>query len=268
MYLPPSQQGPRILTLDIETAPLSSYHWGLWQENIGLEQVQLDWSILSFSAKWLHKPKVFFRSTGGRGADKTRDDAPLLKLLWQLLNKADVVVGQNIKKFDLPKINSRLIERGFQPYSPVKIVDTMLAAKKHFAFASNRLEWLAKKLAVTQKEKHREFPGFELWAECLKDNPRAWAVMEEYNRRDVLATEEVYLRMRPWIEGHPNVGAYFVDTETPLCPKCGSSELQRRGSALTQSGQYFRFQCRACGGWSRSRYTTNTISKRRGLLSN
>lgn len=265
---PPSQQGPRILILDIETAPLSSYHWGLWQENLGLEQVQLDWSILSYSAKWLGKPKVLFQHTGGRGSAKTRDDAVLLAGLWKLLDQADVVVGQNIKKFDLPKINSRLIEQGFRPYSPVKIVDTLLVAKKHFGFASNRLEWLSKRLASTQKEKHREFPGFELWAECLKDNPRAWKVMETYNKHDVVATEEVYLRMRPWVEGHPNVGSYFVDTEVPLCPKCGSSSLQRRGPAFTLAGQYHRFQCLGCGGWSRSRYTVNTMSKRRGLLSN
>lgn len=259
--------GPRIVTLDIETAPLQSYHWGLWDQNIGLEQIAVEWTILSFSAKWLGEKKVFYKDTGGRGVDKVRDDKALLEELWNILNEADIVIAQNGQAFDIKKINARMIMAGMKPYSPIKIVDTMLVSKKHFSFTSNKLAWLSGHLTTAKKSEHKLFPGFELWAECMKDNAKAWAEMKKYNCIDTVATEELYLKLRPWVEGHPNV-AIYSEMEEMLCPKCNSDKVQKRGKAFTQTGEYHRFQCQDCGGWSRSRYTLNTKDKRKAQLSN
>jgi len=259
---------PRIVTLDIETAPLQVYCWGLWDQNIGLEMIKDEWTILSFSAKWLGKKQVIFQGTGGRGAKRVRDDRAICRALWKLLDEANIVVTQNGKAFDIRKINARLIMHGFKPYSPIKVIDTCLVAKQQFGFTSNKLKWLSEKLnGKAEKDEHKRFPGFELWAECLKDNPAAWREMKKYNSIDVIATEELYLGMRPWIIGHPNDGAY-VDNEEMACPKCGSHKVQKRGLAFTQTGQYHRVQCHGCGGWSRSRYTINSREQREKLLSN
>jgi predicted RNA-binding Zn-ribbon protein involved in translation (DUF1610 family) len=255
---------PRIVTLDIETAPIESYHWGLWQENIGVNQIKVDWSILSFSAKWLGSPEVIYEDTGGRGVKKVRDDSKVLKSLWNVLDEADIVIGQNAQAFDIKKINARLIASGFKPYSPIRVVDTKLIAKRCFAFTSNRLEFLSTLNSTTRKSDHKKFPGFTLWAECLKDNPEAWAEMRKYNIADTLATEELYLKVRPWVGGHPNVSAYG-ESVNPKCPKCGAA-VQRRGTARTQVGAYPRFQCVGCGGWSRGRVDEHSTAKRRSLL--
>lgn len=259
--------GPRIVTLDIETSPILAYVWGLFKQFVGLNQIHTDWSILSFSYKWLNEDRVHHHNTGGRGADKVRDDSFLLRLLWAVLDEADIVVAQNGVKFDVKKINARFIMAGMPPPSPYKVVDTMLEAKKIAAFTSNRLAWLSDILTDTPKDEHKEFPGFELWTACLDDNPRAWAEMGKYNDQDIRACEGVYLRLRPYIVGHPNVAAYN-NVETAQCPKCGSENVQRRGFALTQTGKYHRMQCRDCGGWSRTRYTENTTAKRQSLLTN
>jgi RNase H-like protein len=260
--------GPRILTLDIETAPLQVYCWGLWDQNIGLEMIKSEWTILSYSAKWLHEKRVIFQCTGGRGVRRVRDDKAICRELRKLLDRADIVVTQNGQAFDIRKINSRLIMNGLTPYSPIKIVDTCLVAKRQFGFTSNKLKWLSEKINdKAAKDEHKKFPGFELWAECLKDNPAAWEEMRTYNSMDVISTEELYLNMRPWIVGHPNVAAY-VDNEEMACPKCGSTQVQKRGLAYTQTGEYYRIQCLKCRGWSRSRYTINSKEKREGLLSN
>ena len=263
----PSNGRPKIVTLDIETAPNESYHWGLWDQNIGLEQIRVEWTILSFSAKWLGKKDVQYLDAGGRGASKVRDDKALLTELWKILDEADIVVAQNGQAFDIKKINARLIMSGFKPYSPIKIIDTMLVAKRHFSFTSNKLAWMSEHLTNTKKSTHKQFPGFTLWAECLKDNVKAWAEMKKYNCIDTVATEELYLKLRPWVEGHPNIAAYS-ELEAMMCPKCASEKVQKRGKSVTQSGEYHRFQCMDCGGWSRSRYTTNSKGKRASLLQN
>lgn len=257
----------RIAVLDIETSPIVAYVWGLWRQNVGLNQIHTDWSILSFSYKWLGEKKVLHHNTGGRGPSKVRDDVAIMKLLWAVLNEADIIIAQNGVSFDIKKINARFIELGIMPPAPFKVVDTMLEARKIAKFTSNRLAWLSEILTDTPKSEHKRFPGFELWTECLADNAEAWKEMRKYNDIDIRATEKVYLQLRPYIIGHPNVAAYD-DDDTRRCPKCGSSTMQRRGLALTQTGQYQRYQCGSCSGWSRTRYTENTRDKRRALMSN
>jgi predicted RNA-binding Zn-ribbon protein involved in translation (DUF1610 family) len=258
---------PRICTLDIETSPILAYVWGLFKQFVGLNQIVQDWSVIAFSHKWLGEAKLYHSNTGGNGPGAVRDDADLMKLLWLVLDEADIIIAQNGVKFDVKKINARFIELGLPPPSPYKVVDTMLEARKIAAFTSNRLAWLSEILTDTPKDEHKEFPGFELWTECLADNPRAWKEMRKYNNRDIAATEGVYLKLLPYIIGHPNVAAYNSDTSTQ-CPKCGSKKLQKRGVARTQSGEYTRYQCNGCGGWSRARYTENSTEKRQSLLSN
>ena len=89
--------------------------------------------------------------------------------------------------------------------------------------------------------------------------------MKKYNRQDVIATEKVYLRLRPWIENHPNIGAY-KGSDQPLCPKCGSGKLQAQGFRVLQQGRYQRYQCQECGGWSRGKEMLIPFNVRRKML--
>lgn len=255
---------PKILILDIETAPLKVYNWSLWQDSTAVNMIAEEWQILAVCAKWLDKKPMYAdaRTSGGT------TDVELLGWLWKLLNEADIVITQNGKSFDIKKINARLIAEGFGPYSPIRQIDTKEVAHKHFGFTSNKLEWMGKNVAGVKKSDHKKFPGFELWAECLKGNRAAWNEMRKYNIQDVVATEKLYLKMRPWIEGHPNLATYSSTETGSECPKCGSADLQKRGTYVTQTGTYQRFNCRACGGWSRGRKTTLATAKNKLLLSN
>ncbi len=255
----------KIGVIDIETAPLRAATWGLFDQNIGLNQIETEWTILSYAFKGLGQKRIYYKDNS-KQADP-RDDAHLLQDLWKILDDHDFLVAQNGKRFDLRKIRARLILAGFVPPSPVKVIDTMLMARQVAAFTSNKLEWLADKLSTVPKSKHKEFPGFELWSECLKGNPRAWRAMKKYNIPDITSCEEVYLRLRPWYEGHPNVAAYSGGTEL-ACPKCGSLNVAQDGYTFTNVGKYERYSCGNCGGWSRGRYTRNTLAERKALLSN
>jgi hypothetical protein len=254
-----------ILTLDIETAPFESMHWSLWDQNIGLNQIVKETSLLSFAAKWLDSPSIIYQDTSGRGAKRTRDDKALLIALWKLLDKADIVVAQNGVAFDVKRINARMAVLGMPPYSPIRIIDTKLVAKKHFAFSSNRLEWLAKYLAGQDKYKHSKFEGMELWIECLKDNPAAWLEMKKYNIIDTKLCEKVYLALRPWMDQHPNLGVY-TSVQEPVCTKCGSKNVEARGTRALQQGLYQRYFCQDCRGWSRGKIMQLPVVKRRSLL--
>lgn len=244
----------RVVTIDIETSPMTAYVWGLFKQNISPEMIIRDWVILSVCAKVLGEPKPFYADVREyRTPDGYYDDSALLQIIWQILDSADVVVGQNSKRFDTKKINARLLAHGMPPPSPYLQVDTLLATRAVAAVSSGRLEWIGPLIANAQKSRHGKFPGMSLTKECLKGNPAAWEEMRRYNVRDVVVTEKLYTKLRPWIKGHP---AFFSSG----CPRCSSMDLQPRGTYRTGIGEYQRFRCGGCGGWTKARKALRRVS--------
>ena len=151
--------------LDIETAPILADVWQLWDQNVSLNQIVKDWSILAWAAKWRGKKKIYYQDTGDQR--DVRKDKNILPLLFKLIDEADIVVGQNSKRFDLPKINARFIinkTKGHSIPSGYRHHDTMLMAKSKYGFTSFKLEYMAKALGLkNQKMVQREFSGHDLW---------------------------------------------------------------------------------------------------------
>ncbi len=234
---------PKILFYDIETAPLMGYAWGLWDQNIGLNQIHTDWHVLSWAAKWLGSKEVLYKDQ--RAKSDVTNDKQLLKGMWDLLDEADIVVTQNGKEFDQKKLNARFVYHGFQPPSPYKHIDTLKLARKHFAFTSNKLAYLTDKLCKKYKKTaSRKFQGFDLWKECLGGNISAWKEMEKYNKYDVLSLEELYSKLIPW-DSSVNFNLYRTDDVTRCT--CGSTHFQKRGFYYTASGKFQKHRCMKCG---------------------
>jgi hypothetical protein len=250
----------KILILDIETAPNLAYVWRLFKTNVGLEQIKQNSSIISYAAKWLGKPDVYYVDT------HVWSEKYMLESLNTLLDEADAVVTHNGNSFDLPRVRSRSLVCDLPPPSPYKQIDTYRVAKKYFGFDGNSLDALCRILGIGQKH-NRKFAGFELWKELLQGNHDAWKELRVYNIKDVEITEQLYLRMRPWMSNHPNMPV-FDEENKPACPKCGSHHLERRGFAYTNVGKFQRFRCHDCGGWSRTRYDESDKDKKKGLLAN
>lgn len=254
---------PKILLLDIETAPILAHVWGLWDNNVALNQIAKDWHVLSWSAKWLGQKEVFYEDQ--RKARNIENDKVLLKGIWKLLDEADIVITQNGKSFDHKKLNARFILNGFQPPSSYRYIDTLILAKKHFAFTSNKLEYMSNKLCPNyQKLKHKEFQGFELWSECLKGNIRAWREMENYNKYDVLALEELYNKLIPW-DNSLNFNVYSEGEENRCT--CGAKHFQRNGFYYTNTGKFQRYLCVKCGSEIRDRQNLLSKEKKKSLKS-
>lgn len=251
---------PKILIIDIESAPILASVWGLFDQNVPIGQIKKDWHILSFSGKWLGDPpsKVFYYDQSK--VKNVENDTVALKKIWKLLDEADIVLGQNSKRFDVKKLNARFVIQNInnrKPPSPYKQIDTLQIAKKHFGFTSNKLEYMTERLCTKYKKlKHKKYPGFEMWKECLAGNKDAWKEMKKYNIHDVLSTEELYEILAPW-ENSPNFNLY-TDEESTVC-NCGSDDFEKRGFSYTTAGKFQRYSCHGCGAWSRG--ATNLFSK-------
>ena len=237
------RDSPRILLFDLETAPNIAYVWSLWNEVKSMDFVTSNWYVLCWAAKWLGEKKVLSSGIYNKG----ENDEKVMKDLWKLLDEADIIIAHNAVKFDCRRVNTRFIANKIAPPSPSIVIDTLKAARKHFFFTSNRLNDLGKFFNVGCKMKTG---GFDLWKRCMAGESLAWEKMVKYCKQDVKLLEKVYLKLRPYIKTHPNVGVYRDRT---ACPRCGSKKIHYRGFAVTQACKYRRFQCKNCGGWGRDK---------------
>lgn len=254
---------PKVLIFDIESAPMLAYVWGLWDQNIGLNMIKEEWYILSYAAKWLGDKPSKTTYVDQEGMVPQNDDSILLQSIWDLLNEADVVITQNGIKFDVKKLNARFILKGMPPVSSFRHIDTLRIAKRHFAFTSNKLAYMTDKLCVKYKKlSHGKFAGFDLWKECMIDNPKAWKEMKKYNMYDVLSLEELYYKLIPF-DKSINFDVYHSE-EGHVC-LCGSSESEDNGFFYTNTGKFARYKCSDCGHETRSKSNLLSVNKRKGL---
>lgn len=243
---------PKVLFFDIETAPNRMLAWQTFQTDA--VKVESSWYMLAWSAKWQGGKQVTKCLADYPGYDPTsEDDKALVTELWELLDKADIVIGHNGDRFDIKKTNARCIIHGLNPPEPYKTVDTLKVAKRHFAFHSNRLNELGKVLGVGQKV---STGGFELWDACMRGDLKAWNRMKKYNAQDVRLLEAVYERLKPWIGSHPNI-ALMSGLESG-CPNCGGTDLVHRGFAYTRTGKSRRYRCKVCGAYSSGKHVKMT----------
>jgi hypothetical protein len=262
----PIKKGPRVLIFDIETAPIIAHVWGLWENNVGLNQVVSDWHVLSWSAKWLDDPDTKIMYDDQRNEKNISNDKRLLQGIWNLLNEADVVITQNGKSFDQKKLNARFVINKMQKPSTFKHIDTKIVAKRHFAFPSYSLEYMSNVLCTTYKKlKHKKYPGHELWTECLKGNLDAWKEMETYNKHDVLTLQEVYHALIPW-DSSVNFNLYHDELHNEC--KCGSTTFNKNGFYYTNVGKFQKYKCKTCGAETRDRQNLFSKEKRDSLQTN
>lgn len=240
----------KILLLDIETAPNTVYTWGLFKQNIAINQIESPGYILCWAAKWLGDDRMFFSSL-------RKGQATMLERMHKLLSEADAVITYNGKKFDIPTLNKEFLVMGMDPPSPYKHIDLYQIVRSTFRFTSNKLDWISQQLGIGSKVEHE---GFGLWLKCMAGDKEAMQIMETYNHKDVELLEEAYMIIRPWIRVHPSHGAFGNDA---VCPKCGSADYQHRGFAFTNMLKYRRYRCNGCGGWFRSNKTISTRREER-----
>lgn len=242
---------PKILALDIENSPNIAHVWGLWDQNVGLNQLMASAETICFGARWLGQEEVEFRSVHHDGKEV------MVKRAWELINEADAVMGWNSKGFDMKHLNREFLEAGLTPPSPVIDLDLMLTVKSKFKFPSNKLDYVAQTLGVGSKVQHE---GHTLWVKCMAGIDEAWEDMREYQIQDVNLLIDLYYKLLPWINGHPNFGLFSGNAES--CPNCGSLDLKSAGHTTTTAGLFKRYQCSACGKWSRSAKREGTTDLR------
>jgi len=255
-------KNPRLLYFDIETAPVVTYTWGAYKRFINPDDIIEDWFIMGWAAKWVCSSSMFSYVVNTKEVKKC-DDSRILKPLWDLFNQADIIVGHNSDKFDIKRMNWRWAMHDYKPPKPYRTVDTLKAAKSVWGATSNKLDYLTKNLGLNGKLETQK----GLFKKCKEGNAEALRELRKYNEIDVLEGESLYLKVRPWMKNHPNMGLYY-ETDTARCKNCGSTDLiiDEMETVKTGVNSYFCWTCVPCGANGRTPEAAIDKDKRAALM--
>lgn len=256
--------GQKILLVDLESAPTIAATFGRWKQNIGQDNVieEGGW-ILTAAYKWLGDAEIHTLHNKEDIAGKS--DMTVCCNLFDLYSQADAVLAHNNQGFDHKVLQTRCLINGLPVLPNVKVLDTLIMAKKKLKFNSNRLDSIATVLGYGGKVKHS---GVKMWLNVMNGDQAALDEMLHYNKVDVELLESVYLELRR--VGHTgsdyNAALYYNDDKI-RCRTCGSDSIEPTGRSVTTGLSEFKeYRCGDCGAIHRDRSSVTTKEDRKKLL--
>ena len=249
--------GVKVLTIDIESSPSVAHVWGLWDQNVAINQIVEDGRMICFAAKWYGDEQTLFYSDQGKGGHEG-----MVRAAWELLNEADIIVTYNGINYDVKHLNREFVMLGLPPVERFKHVDLLRVVKKHFKFPSNKLDYVAQHLGIGHKVVHE---GHDLWKACMAGDMDAWQRMETYNRGGVTLTERMYDRLRPWCGVGMGVSLAVFRGGVLSCPACGGVERVSTGPVVVGVSRFEGYRCVQCGCVYRSQKRCGSVALSRPL---
>lgn len=256
---------PKILVFDLETAAAVALTFGRFKVNLSQSNIVTEggW-ILCVAYRWLGEDKIHTLQLTQKEVSQ-QDDSRLIAALWELYEEADAVVAHNALHFDHKVLQGRAAVMGFPPLPLVKVLDTLVLAKKHMRLPSNRLDAIGEHFGLGRKI---ETGGITLWKRVQEGDAEAMKEMVTYCKQDTELLTKVYLRLRAI--GHAgsdfNASLYYPDDET-RCRRCGSTDIHETGrKSHTGLSSFDEYRCDSCGAVQRARTSSTTKEKRKTLL--
>lgn len=235
---------PKILFLDVETSYVHVRTFRLGKSYLSHDQIVdgQKFDIICVCWKWLGE-KVVHSADWGL---KAQNSDALIERITKEIEKADVVIGHNLDKFDLKQINTQRLLHGKAPIGWPTTEDTLKQFRKHFYFPSNKLDYLAKTLVGGGKDKM----AFSDWVDVIeRKSATALQKMIKYCKRDVLLLESVYKKLAPFATPRVN-RSLIINGSKVGCTACGSTKVIKRGFLVTRGTRRQRVQCQSCGHWA------------------
>lgn len=174
----------KILDFDIETlaAGFADPNW-------------VPQKITCVSWSWIGSDDVEVRVCGPMGFFKPELRRGMVEELVNQINKADVVTGHNIIRFDLPVLNSECLRLGLPPLNPVMAQDTMRIVKtKGFKKGQDNL---GKLLETAEQKLSLDWQG---WEDAYEED--GWQTIKDRCMSDVVMHKQVRSLMveKEWIK--------------------------------------------------------------------
>jgi predicted PolB exonuclease-like 3'-5' exonuclease len=223
---------PKILIYDIETSRAVVKTWWSGKQYVNGDQIIREPKIITIAWKWFGTDEVYVDHWS---MDKHCDKAMLERFLRDY-NLADMIIGQNNDRFDNRWINGRALKYDLDVNTQVRSLDLMKENKRLFRVPGYSMKFINKYLGIKGKLEHE---GIKMWDMIedgsLDEQKEYMQKMIDYNRQDIIATEEMYLRIRKYIGTPTHIGKFMGGSKYD-CPTCGSTHVEPKRITYTSAG--------------------------------
>jgi len=253
---------PSILIYDIERISGRARVWDPRTRYVPISSFVSYAQTICMASKWYGKNRVMFHAVW-----ESDDPDYLANETWKLFDACDIAISYNGIRFDEPHLRELWLTankgKGLPPPRPWKSVDLYRVNRSQFGFESKSLRHLCERLGVLNKDGHYDAEQAE---RAVAGDAKAQRALAKYNRGDVLATEAVYERLRPYVRGL-NLNLHYGMDEQTRCPSCGKTDtLEPAGWAATALTKYAAYRCSiergGCGSLARNASRKHSVTMR------
>lgn len=224
----------KTMVYDIETSLVRIEHWGTGKTYINHNQltqgIEGETRIISIAWKYVGEDEVY-ALTWDDGCDKE-----MMREFMNYYNACDMVIGQNNNSFDNKLVATRAAKHGFPLNRFVKSFDIYRKVKSVLKLQSYSMAYMAKFFGLTLKQSHE---GIRMWKMIQYGTPSEkkeyLKKMVDYNIGDIVTTEELYMKLRPYMG---TVSHFGVKEGKPRwsCPVSGSENVRLHNTIVTEAG--------------------------------
>jgi uncharacterized protein YprB with RNaseH-like and TPR domain len=220
-----------VMVYDIETSRVKADVWWTGKQYINHKQLRNEPKIISIAWKWIGKDEVFFLTW-----DKKHCDKKMVKEFLKSYNKASMVIGQNNNSFDNKWVSTRAAKHQLFIDRYVKSFDIYRMAKRYFRLPSFSMAYMANYFGLTLKQSHEGLHMWDMIEYGNKEEQKEYLdKMVEYNKGDIVTTEELYMTLKPYFGSVTN-NAIKKGLPKWACPVSGSLEVKLLKTIFTEQG--------------------------------
>lgn len=246
----------RILYIDIERTPELRRTWGPKVSGGYLGKNTLVEEARTICAAWrfLGEDKTDFQAVWHKGGDQR-----LAERTWEAIDKADVVVTYNGRRFDLPILRTDWVRAGLPPVSPYKDLDLLPVVRQTFGMGLAHKDLDSVSRFLGKGGKHGSY-NVEGALAAVAGDRKARADLRVYNSGDVIELEEIHMELLPHIHTHPHVR---IAGDDKVCNRCGHDlELVKGKRYQATLIAYALYRCPQCLGFSKGEWHARHASTR------
>jgi hypothetical protein len=256
--------------LDIETSLINAMVFRTGLQDISADQLTSSTRVLSVAGGSLYD--LFTKGeegVWGKGNHNFKsfkedplDDTELLRYVWNILDKASVVIAHNAR-FDQGWLFGRFMELGWKLPSKFSLICTYRNLHD-VTLTSKTLNYLSKTLAKTEKIK----TNIDLWLRCSKGDTKAFEEMLTYNKGDIYPTlYQVYIKTCMY---YPDKAVDLSDYTSAIaqCKITGEKlqKLDKKHFDRTTGLLYYIYRNTSNGLLYRDRYNTTSAKADKGYI--
>lgn len=220
-----------IMVYDIETCRATAKLFWTGKQYVSYRQIKEEPRIITIAWKWLGQDDVHSLTW-----DDEQSDEEMVKEFLKSYNRADMVIGFNNDNFDNRWINARAMKYGFEVDTHIKSMDLMKQEKRLFRMIGYSMDYSSLFAKVERKQSHEGILMWDMVEEGSKEQQAEYmSKMLEYNIGDIVTTEELYLRLVPYLRHKVHFGVMNGE-EKWTCPNTGSKDVQLHKTTVTPAG--------------------------------